>query len=429
MKVHHALTSSSRAARRARSSRRRPLQLEGLEGRQLLTTWAYDFGPATSPVAAGYTAVSQQATYDATRGYGWTSFGVQARDRRVGSTLQRDFAMAELGRLGFATDVPDGSYVVTLTMGDAAYAHGPAAVWLEGQQVDTASTARGEFVQKTYRTTVTDGRLDLELRGVEGNQVVSVGAMSVVAADSIPPSESDPTLISEGFEDADLRSRGWYDGSRWRLGAGATGQHSLQYTFRAGGITPEEQVARHLFSGTESVHLSFDFKVSSDWTWTPNSHLFYFLTNADGPFKGPASTHLTLYTEAFRGSLRLAAQDLSNASLPHGPTQVRTNPHHLRNAVSPEVVFQPGRWYHVEAEFQLNSLDLRNDRPNPDGEVHAWVNGQQVISRTDVIYRTTDFPEMKINQLLIGPYMHGGVAHDQELWIDNLTVATERPTA
>ena len=77
--------------------------------------------------------------------------------------------------------------------------------------------------------------------------------------------------------------------------------------------------------------------------------------------------------------------------------------------------------------FRLNTLDLKRDRPNADGIVRAWFDGRLVIDRTDVILRSTDFPNMKFNQFLLAPYFGPGLLpHEQTLWIDELTVGTRR---
>ena len=94
---------------------------------------------------------------------------------------------------------------------------------------------------------------------------------------------------------------------------------------------------------------------------------------------------------------------------------------------SSEALFTDDRWHCVEAMFQLNSLDLAADKPNADGVVRGWFDGELVVDRTDVILRTTDFPEMKFNQFLLLPYFGPGLLpHAQTLWIDELAVGTER---
>src|SRR5205823_6130149 len=57
-----------------------------------LATKSFDFGTATSPVAAGYTQVSGSTNYSTALGYGWIQGmgNIQDRDREVGSDLTRD---------------------------------------------------------------------------------------------------------------------------------------------------------------------------------------------------------------------------------------------------------------------------------------------------------------------------------------------------
>lgn len=240
-------------------------------------------------------------------------------------------------------------------------------------------------------------------------------------------------LFSEGFEDTNLKARGWYDGNdRFTLSDdAAVGRHSIQYHFPKGKLTPSDSSGvRHAIKPTEVVYLRFYLKLSPDWSWTGKPygpHLLHFMTTENGKYHGPAASHLTLYVEPVNGKLRLAAQDIQNKDAPHGLTQ---GP--LRGGYngtfydSPDVLFDDGEWHCVEAMFKLNTLDLAGDRPNPDGEVRGWVDGKPVIERTDVVLRSTDFPRMKFNQFMMLPYFHDGVPHDQTLWIDELAVGTER---
>src|SRR3712207_7520672 len=48
-------------------------------------------------------------------------------------------------------------------------------------------------------------------------------------------------------------------------------------------------------------------------------------------------------------------------------------------------------------------------------------------SRTGVVFRSTDYPNMRINQLLLAPYFGPGLLpHEQTLWIDELVVGKGR---
>ena len=91
------------------------------------------------------------------------------------------------------------------------------------------------------------------------------------------------------------------------------------------------------------------------------------------------------------------------------------------------MLFTDDAWHCVEAMFRLNSLDLDRDRPNADGVVRTWFDGKLVVERTDVILRTTDFPDMEFNQFLLAPYFGPGLLpHEQTLWIDELSVGRRR---
>ncbi len=261
-----------------------------------------------------------------------------------------------------------------------------------------------------------------------------VALLAVLSAQAVGRARDQPgrSAIAEGFEDARLTDRGWYDGNRFTLsGDAVAGDHAIQYHFDKGDETPSDSSGvRHLIEPTEVVYLRFYLRLSPDWSWTGRPygpHLLHFMTTENGKYHGPAASHLTVYVEPMNGRLRLAAQDIQNRDSPHGLTQ---GP--LRGGYngqffdSEEVLFGDGKWHCIEAMFRLNSLDLESDRPNRDGEVRGWVDGKLVVERTDVVLRSTDFPRMKFNQFLMLPYFHHGVPHDQTLWIDELAVGTER---
>lgn len=246
-----------------------------------------------------------------------------------------------------------------------------------------------------------------------------------------PPTNPGP-FFTEGFEDTKLTERGWYDGNRFVLSDDAVGgKHGLHYQFPKGRLTPSDSSGvRLLIEPTEVVYLRFHQKLSPDWSWTNKPygpHLFTLMTTENEKYHGPAASHLTLYVEPVNGKLRLAAQDIQNKDAPQGLTQ---GP--LRGGYNgklydgQDVLFDDGKWHSVEAMFKLNSLDLDRNVPNRDGELRGWVDGKLVIERTDVVFRSTDFPKMKINQVLMLPYFHDGVPHDQWLLIDELAVGRER---
>jgi hypothetical protein len=267
--------------------------------------------------------------------------------------------------------------------------------------------------------------------------VVAAGchlAAAPVAAPAAPPATG--VLFSEGFEDPRLTERGWYDGDRFRIAGGAVaGKGCVEYHWPAGATNPDSSsVVRRLFGPTERVYLRFSMRLSKGWGWTGRDyhpHLIQFMTTENDRYRGPASSHLTLYVEPQEGRLRLAAQDIQNADAAHGLTQgPLRGGYNGRFFDSKERLFTDDRWHRIEAEFKLNSLDLAHDRPNADGEARAWFDGRKVVERTDVVLRSTDFPKMRVNQLLVAPYFGPGLLpHEQTLWIDELAVGTSRPPA
>lgn len=249
-----------------------------------------------------------------------------------------------------------------------------------------------------------------------------------------PMAEPDGVLFREGFDDDRLAERGWFDGREITIDAEGShaGDGCAAYHWKAGTTTPERSSAlRRLFEPTDTVHVRFFLRLSPGWSWTGRSyhpHLMHLLTTENGKFHGPAASHLTLYIEPQDGRLRLAAQDIENRDAPHGLTQ---GP--LRGGYngtffdSQEKVLNDADWHCVEAMFRLNSLDRERDRPNADGVVRAWFDGKLVVERTDVVLRSTDFPDMKFNQFLLAPYFGPGLLpHEQTLWIDELVVSTKR---
>ncbi len=263
---------------------------------------------------------------------------------------------------------------------------------------------------------------------------VTVAVLLGTSLEARSVDEVEGLLFREGFDDDRLPERGWYDGQSFvidRQGAKG-GEGCIAYHWRPDTTTPHGSSAlRRLFEPTETVYVRFYLRLSKDWGWSGRDyhpHLMHLMTTENGKFHGPAASHLTLYIEPQAGKLRLAAQDIENKDTRHGLTQ---GP--LRGGYngtfydSKDALFSDDAWHCVEALFRLNSLDRERDRPNADGVVRAWFDGKLVVDRTDVILRSTDFPDMKFNQLLLAPYFGPGLLpHEQSLWIDELAVGTRR---
>lgn len=262
------------------------------------------------------------------------------------------------------------------------------------------------------------------------NQIKKIVVILITAIFSITSkSQTNGILFRESFDDANLDSRGWYDGLNYKIaGNAAKGEGCIEYAWIKGDTKVHASTQkRHLFTPVNELYIRIYYKISEGWQWTNRNyhpHLVYFLTTENSEYHGPAASHLTLYVEAVNGKLRLAATDIQNKDAPHGLTQGELKGGYNGKLYdSKDVLFKENRWHCIEAFFKLNSLDMKNDKPNKDGVVRGWFDGKLVINHSDVVLRSTDFPDMKINQFLIGPYFSPGLLdNDQKLWIDELVV-------
>jgi hypothetical protein len=218
-------------------------------------------------------------------------------------------------------------------------------------------------------------------------------------------------LFSESFDDADLLKRDWYDGSSFKIeseGAFA-GKGCIEYSWKEKASNPHTSSgARHPLKATDQLFLRYYLKLSRNWKWSGkpyHPHLTHFLTSENGKWHGPARSHLTLYVEPVNGKLRLGATDMENEAMPHGLTQgPLKGGYNGKLYDSKETVFNDEKWHCIEAQFKLNTLDVTNDKPNADGIIRGWFDGKLVVEHTDIVFRTTDFPEMQWNQFLLTPY-------------------------
>jgi hypothetical protein len=263
--------------------------------------------------------------------------------------------------------------------------------------------------------------------------IVRIALLAWMLGQAATPRAGD-VLFSESFDDDQLPARGWYDGGKLKISADGAfaGKGCIEYHWPAGATVPDRSAGmRRLFEPSETVYIRYALRLSKGWGWTGRDyhpHLSHFMTTENEKWHGPAASHLTLYIEPQEGRLRLGAQDIQNKDAKHGLTQgPLKGGYNGKLYDSEKALFTDDQWHCVEALFTLNTLDLKNDKPVADGVVRGWVDGVQVVERTDIVFRSTDFPGMMFNQFLLTPYFGPGLLpHEQTLWIDELTVATKR---
>ena len=279
-------------------------------------------------------------------------------------------------------------------------------------------------------------------------------------------------LLQENFQDGGSSGRGWYDDGNLPVTtaqhmAGAASALELHFLAGAHGAT-FGGAARHLFTPTSTLYVSYWVKYSSNWVGSgshDHPHEFYVLSNQDREYAPLADDWLTTYIETNfvggAGTPRVTLQDNLAINRNMGTTPLNligltenrsvggcngvvetslfsecygsgTYNDKQFNRVGP-AVFQAqsgtgykGNWNHVEVYLQMNSIVGGVGVPN--GIVQYWFNGTPVIDRHDVLFRTGARANLAFAQFIIGPYIGGGGSSvDQTMWVDNLTLATSRP--
>ena len=82
-------------------------------------------------------------------------------------------------------------------------------------------------------------------------------------------------------------------------------------------------------------------------------------------------------------------------------------------------MIENNKWYCFEQFIKLNDIGESN------GELKAWLDGELVLFKKGLRFRTTS--ELKIEEVWFNFY-HGGSEpspHEQTIYIDNLVVAKE----
>lgn len=65
------------------------------------------------------------------------------------------------------------------------------------------------------------------------------------------------------------------------------------------------------------------------------------------------------------------------------------------------------RWHSGETYVRLNSLDVSNGRPNRDGIVRGWFDGERLVGHTDAAIH--GLSRRQVQSVLTGPYFGPGM--------------------
>ena len=282
-----------------------------------------------------------------------------------------------------------------------------------------------------------------------------------------PPPPPGTVLFEEAFENASVASRGWYDNTSPAISTvehhGGSG--ALEMTWNLNAQLPIQGGAiRHKFTATDRVYLRYWVKYSANFIGSGRNyhpHEFYFLTDVDGDYIGPSATHLTTYVEqnyqnggipemSMTDALNIDAANINvdlsnlteqrasagcNGSADGYPNNCYQSGGEWRNEKiwrAAQPMFKPnpgpgykGDWHMIEVYYQLNTIAA--GKAQKDGIAQYWFDGQLVIDKPGIIFRTAAHPTMKLNQFLIAPYIGDGSPAAQSMWVDDILVGTSRP--
>lgn len=260
--------------------------------------------------------------------------------------------------------------------------------------------------------------------------------------------------FTEGFSDANLSSRGWYDGISGHVVKYDPERESsvIEFNYASTGSQTGLGALRHSFPEADVVSLRYFVKYSTNWEWTGQSygpHEIYLLTNMQSRYAGPAYSNLTCYIEFNNGKPHPGIQDGMNidASRINQDLTLVTENRAIAGGngcgsddyahcgayfsggkwmngkgwTTQDPLISNGQWYEVKAEFKMNSFS--DGRALPNGHVKFWINNNLVIDKKNVILRSYQHPNMKFNQVIIAPYYHNGAPHPQQFWIDDFSVS------
>lgn len=275
-------------------------------------------------------------------------------------------------------------------------------------------------------------------------------------------------LFSESFENNSYASRGWYDNTNHgTVVTGGQSGNALQWSWASAATTPTNGGSmRRAFTPTDSLYLSYYVKFQTGWRGSQKAyhpHMLYILSDLDNTssiYSPLANNYLQTYVEFLSdiGSPytirpQIAIQDEKRVNTSYGTppnnltavTENRSvaycntpvsagaagtcyadNPYYSANTWKASTAsISTNAWHHVEVYLKMNTISGGKGQSN--GIMQEWIDGVQVINRSDVLYRTAQDATKKWAQFVLAPYIGDGSPIAQSMWIDELTAATAPP--
>ncbi|MFC4403025.1 hypothetical protein [Gracilibacillus xinjiangensis] len=164
-------------------------------------SFLFDFGSETSPVADGYTRISNTLLYTEELGYG-LSKTVDSRDRGGPDDLRRDFTNGS--DYSFTLDIPNGDYFVRIISGDEI-AFNRTSFVINGEDYGNVTANAEEYAELLANVSVTDEKLTIDI-GENGRinaiEIIPMVQIDSLKVDSVDYSSPSVTLSWEEEESA-----------------------------------------------------------------------------------------------------------------------------------------------------------------------------------------------------------------------------------
>ncbi len=278
-------------------------------------------------------------------------------------------------------------------------------------------------------------------------------------------------LIDEAFDDDDMASRGWYDAASIATSTTVTApgsSSSFECRWLQGETNCERGTAmRREFPPTETLYAHLWARHESDFAWGPYAHSpsqINVFTTADTRFHPPTDARLLVSLSQHDERSVVRFQDNPNVDpgcvfLDDGTT-VGCGGDPAAYAFTEERsvcacnglvgpvdgftcrplsvdTYESSRWWRGSApaprgvwhriELFLHMNTVAGGVGVADGAIRVWLDGEMVLNLSGLLMRTGEHPTMEFAQLFIGPFLAGGAAHAQSMWIDELLVASGKP--
>ncbi|MCR8660593.1 rhamnogalacturonan acetylesterase [Paenibacillus endoradicis] len=127
-------------------------------------SYKFDFGPEGVTVE-GYHKVTNSTLYEENLAYGFTTINKVSAKKRTNESLTGDFCIPFDST--FVADVPNGNYIVTITLGDAfAPTHTSLKTNGEHLVLQNYETVSGQIAREQFGVNVRNGQLKLSFGGL-----------------------------------------------------------------------------------------------------------------------------------------------------------------------------------------------------------------------------------------------------------------------